>query len=164
MAFGDGSNNNPLVELDVVGHELTHGVTQYEAGLQYYNESGALNESFSDIFGKAIEFDPFGDTATWQVAKHYRAGGLRDLSNPNLKNQPDTYAGDMWYTGYDDSGGVHTNSGVQNFWFYLLCEGGSGVNDHEVSYSVNAIGMDAAAKIAYRNLNGISELLFRLSR
>lgn len=152
LAFGDGTNNNPLVELDVLAHELTHGVTQYEAGLEYYNEPGALNESFSDILGKAVEFDTFGDTATWQLAKHYREGGLRDLSNPNLKAQPDTYAGDMWYTGYEDSGGVHYNSGVQNFWFYLLCEGGSGVNDHQVSYSVNAIGMDAAAKIAYRNL------------
>jgi Zn-dependent metalloprotease len=152
MAFGDGSNNNPLVELDVVGHELTHGVTQHEANLQYYNESGALNESFSDIFGKAIEFDTFGDTATWQLAKHFRDGGLRDISNPNLKNQPDTYLGDMWFTGYEDNGGVHYNSGVQNFWFYLLSEGGSGVNDHQVRYSVNAIGMDATTKIAYRNL------------
>jgi bacillolysin len=152
LAFGDGSNNNPLVELDVVAHELTHGVTQYEAGLQYYNEPGALNESFSDIFGKAVEFDTFGDTATWQLARHYQNGGLRDMSNPNLKSQPDTYVGDMWYTGYEDNGGVHYNSGVQNFWFYLLCEGGSGVNDHHANYSVNAIGMEAATKIAYRNL------------
>ena len=74
------------------------------------------------------------------------------MSNPNLKNQPDTYVGDMWYAGSDDSGGVHTNSGVQNFWFYLLCKGGSGVNDHDVNYSVQSIGMDAAVKIAYRNL------------
>ena len=56
MAFGEGSNNNPLVELDVVAHEFTHAVTQYEARLQYYNESGAINESFSDIFGKARSF------------------------------------------------------------------------------------------------------------
>lgn len=152
LAFGDGSNNNPLVELDVVAHELTHGVTQYDAGLQYYNEPGALNESFSDILGKAVEFDTFGDTATWQMAKHYQNGGLRDLSNPNLKNQPDTYVGDMWYTGSEDGGGVHYNSGVQNFWYYLLCEGGSGVNDHQVAYSINAVGMDAATKIVYRNL------------
>jgi Zn-dependent metalloprotease len=152
LAFGDGSNNNPLVELDVVSHELTHGVTQNEAQLQYYYESGALNESFSDILGKAVEFNVFGDTATWQLARHYQSGGLRDLSNPNLKNQPDTWLGDLWYTGSDDSGGVHTNSGVQNFWFYLLCKGGSGVNDRQFSYAVNAIGMDAATKIAYRNL------------
>jgi hypothetical protein len=152
LAFGDGSNNNPLVELDVVSHELTHGVTQFEANLQYYNEFGALNESFSDILGKAVEFDVFGDTATWQLAKHFRPGGLRDFSNPNLQGQPDTYAGILWYTGSDDSGGVHYNSGVQNFWYYLLCEGGNGVNDHNFEYAVDAIGMEQATQIAYRNL------------
>lgn len=152
LAFGDGSNNNPLVELDVVSHELTHAVTQYEAGLQYYYEPGALNESFSDIFGKAVEFDTFGDTATWQLAKHFREGGLRDLANPNLQSQPDTYEGDLWISGDEDYGGVHYNSGVQNFWFYLLCEGGSGTNDHETAYSINAIGIEAASTIAYRNL------------
>jgi len=152
LGFGDGSNNNPLVELDVVSHELTHGVTQYEAGLQYYRESGALNESFSDIMGKAIEFSVFGDTATWLLSKHFRDGGLRDFSNPNLQDQPDTYQGDLWFTGDEDNGGVHYNSGVQNFWFYLLCEGGSGVNDNQLNYSVKAIGIDTAANIAYRNL------------
>jgi bacillolysin len=152
LLIGDGSNNNPLVELDVISHELTHGVTQYEAHLQYYYEPGALNESFSDIMGKAVEFDTFGDTATWQIAHHWREGGLRDFSNPNLKDQPDTYKGDLWYTGYDDNGGVHYNSGVQNFWFYLLCEGGSGVNDHQFNYSVKSIGMDTAVNIVYRNL------------
>ncbi len=152
LAFGDGSNNNPLVELDIVSHEFTHGVTQYEAALQNSYEPGALNESFSDIMGKAIEFYTFGDSATWFMGKHYLDGGLRDLSNPNRKNQPDTYAGDLWYTGSDDSGGVHYNNGVQNFWSYLLCKGGSGVNDHGYSYSVNSIGMDAAVNITYRNL------------
>jgi Zn-dependent metalloprotease len=152
LAFGDGSNNNPLVELDVVSHELTHAVTQYEAGLQYINESGALNESFSDILGKAVEFDTFGDTATWQLAKHFSTGGARDMSNPNLKNQPDTYRGDLWYTGAGDNGGVHYNSGVQNFWFYLLCEGGTGINDHQTNYAVKSIGMDTAVNIVYRNL------------
>lgn len=152
LAFGDGSRNNPLVELDVVGHEVSHGVTQYEAALYYWNEPGALNESFSDILAKAIEFDVFGDTATWQIAKYFRSGGLRDMSNPNLKEQPDTYHGEFWAYGTDDNGGVHYNSGVQNFWFYLLCEGGSGVNDHQVNYSVNAIGIEKAVNIAYRNL------------
>ena len=152
LVFGDGNNNNPPVELDIVAHELTHGVTQYEANLRYSDEPGALNESFSDILGKAAEFYTFGDTASWKVGKHNRDGGFRDFSNPNLKNQPDTYAGDMWYEGYEDNGGVHYNSGVQNFWFYLLCEGGNGVNDQQVNYTVTSIGMDAATNITYRNL------------
>ncbi|NOS91846.1 MAG: T9SS type A sorting domain-containing protein [Cyclobacteriaceae bacterium] len=152
LAFGEANRYNQLVELDVVSHELTHGVTQYEAKLSYSGESGALNESFSDIMAKAVEFDTFGDTATWQLAKYFRPGGLRDFSNPNFKNQPDTWLGNLWYSGYEDNGGVHTNSGVQNFWYYLLCEGGSGVNDHAVSYTVASIGMDAATQIAYRNL------------
>ncbi len=153
LAFGDGSNNNPPVELDVVSHEFTHGVTQYEAALIYRNESGALNESFSDIFSKAVEFNTLGDEASWQMAVHFRPGGIRDLSYPNHKSQPDTYRGDYWYNGYEDNGGVHINSGVQNFWFYLLCEGGSGINDKEVSYSIDPIGMDTTVNIAYRNLN-----------
>ncbi|WP_185154448.1 M4 family metallopeptidase [Fulvivirga sp. M361] len=152
MAFGDGSDINPFVDLDIVGHELTHGVNDHEANLIYYNESGALDESFADIFGKVIEFETFGNTVTWRLGAHSSTGGIRDMSRPNLKGQPDTYRGNMWYEGYEDNGGVHVNSGVQNYWFYLLCDGGSGVNDREVSYSVNAIGMDTAATIAYRNL------------
>ncbi|MBT1712603.1 M4 family metallopeptidase, partial [Fulvivirgaceae bacterium PWU5] len=62
------------------------------------------------------------------------------------------YQGDLWYTGTGDNGGVHYNSGVQNFWFYLLCKGGSGVNDHDSAYAVSSIGMDAAVDITYRNL------------
>lgn len=152
MAFGDGSNNNPLVELDVVGHEFTHGVTQYEAGLLYSYEPGALNESFSDIMAKAVEFRTFGDTATWQLGIHYRPGGIRDMSNPNLLGQADTYAGNLWHVGDDDYGGVHYNSGVQNFWYYLLCNGGSGTNDMGWNYSINAIGFEAATRITYRSL------------
>src|SRR5690606_10092700 len=86
------------------------------------------------------------------LARHFRYGGLRDMSSPNLKGQPDTYMGDLWHSGYDDYGGVHTNSGVQNFWFYLLSEGGSGVNDVEYEYSVKALGIDKASQITYRNL------------
>ncbi len=152
MAFGDGSDINPFVDLDIVGHELTHGVNDHEANLIYSKEPGALDESFADIFGKVIEFETLGNAVTWKLGAHSSAGGVRDMSRPNLKGQPDTYVGNMWYEGFEDNGGVHVNSGVQNYWFYLLCEGGSGVNDQGASYSVNAIGMDTAANIAYRNL------------
>ena len=152
---GDGTNYGPLVSLDIVGHEIAHGVTQYAANLIYSYESGALNESFSDIFGESIEFYAQG-TNDWLMGDQIGAGGsggaLRSMSNPNIYSQPDTYYGDNWYTGSGDNGGVHYNSGVQNFWFYLLTVGGSGTNDNGDAYTVTQIGMDAAAAVAYRNL------------
>lgn len=156
MLYGDGNgiNYGPLVALDIVGHELTHGVTQYTSDLIYQGESGALNESFSDIFGETVE--NFADGPNdWQMATDIGIGGsgaIRSMDNPNLYNDPDTYYGDFWYTGASDYGGVHTNSGVQNFWFYLLVNGGSGTNDHGDVYSVTGIGMADAEQIAYRNL------------
>jgi hypothetical protein len=151
---GDGSNYGPLVSLDVVGHEFTHSVTQFTADLIYQNESGALNESFSDIFGTAVEFFAEGSNGDWLIGEDFAliAPHFRSMKDPNSRNDPDSYLGDFWYTGTDDNGGVHTNSGVQNFWFYLLSEGGSGVNDNGDSYSVIGIGIEEAAQIAYRNL------------
>lgn len=150
MTFGDGSFD-PLTSIDVVGHEFSHGVTEYSAGLVYQNESGALNESFSDIFGTAIEFNSLVDSLTdWRVgAATFK---FRNMQDPNDYDQPDTYNGSHWYDGEFDNGGVHTNSGVQNFWFYLLSEGGTGINDNGDVYDVDGIGMDKAAKIAFRNL------------
>ncbi len=152
---GDGVNYGPLVSLDIVGHEITHGVTEYAANLVYSYESGALNESFSDIFGESIEFFGSG-TNDWLMGDQIGAGGsggaLRSMSNPNQFGDPDTYLGTNWYAGSGDNGGVHYNSGVQNFWFYLLSTGGTGTNDLGDPYDVPAIGMEAAAAIAYRNL------------
>jgi Zn-dependent metalloprotease len=151
MRFGDGtSNNTPLVSIDIVSHELSHGVTQYTAGLIYQNEYGALNESFSDIFGTAVEFYTLGSGGDWYVGEG--ATRLRSMSNPNEYGDPDTYHGLGWNFTSSDNGGVHTNSGVQNYWFYLLSEGGSGVNDNGQSYSVTSLGIDQAEQIAYRNL------------
>ncbi len=150
MRYGDG-NGNPLISVDVVGHELAHGVTGNSAGLIYSYESGALNESFSDIFGNAIEFYVMGDSANWDIGiLDFR---LRNMANPNSFGDPDTYLGTNWYTGSGDNGGVHINSGVQNFWFYLLSEGGQGVNDIGNPYQVDSFGISNAAEIAYRNLN-----------
>lgn len=152
---GDGTNYGPLVSLDICGHEITHGVTEYAANLVYSYQSGALNESFSDIFGESIEKYASG-TNDWLMGDDIGAGGsggaLRSMSNPNAYGDPDTYQGTYWYTGSGDSGGVHTNSGVQNFWFYVLSVGKSGTNDKGNSYDVSGIGMDKAAAIAYRNL------------
>ena len=150
---GDGVNFDPLVEIDIVGHEITHGVTEFSAGLIYQNEMGALNESFSDIFGEVVEYYATG-TNDWLLGEQsfLGPGGLRSFLNPNDGNQPDTYLGDLWFTGTGDDGGVHFNSGVQNKWFHILSEGEAGTNDNEEDYDVAGIGIEDAAQIAYRNL------------
>ncbi|MEP7265609.1 MAG: M4 family metallopeptidase, partial [Bacteroidota bacterium] len=152
---GDGATFSPLTELDVCGHELTHGVTEYSSGLIYSNESGALNEGFSDVFGKTIDFYMNPVTADWRIGgKCYTPGtagdALRFMNNPNLAGNPDTYLGTNWYTGTADNGGVHNNSGVLNYWYYLLVNGGSGTNDVGFNFNVTAIGIAKARAIAYR--------------
>lgn len=153
--FGDGNGSNwsALTSLDVVGHEFTHGVTGSNAKLKYQNESGALNESFSDIFGTAIEFWADPDQGDWLIGEDFISNGtLRDMSNPKADQNPDTYKGQFWATGSADNGGVHTNSGVQNHWFFLLSDGGNGKNDKNDTFSVAGLGIDMAAAIAFRSL------------
>lgn len=141
--------NRSLSTLDIIGHEITHGLTLATANLAYENESGALNESFSDIFGFMVERRAQGGVFDWRIGEDafVERGGLRDIQNPNLYNQPEQFGGTFWYIGPDDFGGVHTNSGVQNRWFFILSNGGfqNGVN-------VSGIGIDNAALIAWRTL------------
>jgi len=152
MTYGDGSSGtSPFTALDIAGHEVTHGLTSFTANLVYQNEPGALNESFSDIFGVAIEFFAHGGNGNWLMGEDL-GFVIRSMSNPNSYGDPDTYFGSNWYTGANDNGGVHTNSGVQNKWFHLLTVGGSGTNDLGNSYSVTALGIEDAGAIAYRNL------------
>jgi Zn-dependent metalloprotease len=157
MTYGDGDVSQgyrPLVSLDICGHEITHGVTTYSANLTYSNESGALNESFSDIFGECIENYAKG-TNDWMMSCDIgvsSCGAFRNMMNPNEYGDPDTYKGTNWYTGTSDNGGVHINSGVQNKWFYILTSGESGTNDLGYAYNVTGIGLAKASKIAYRNL------------
>lgn len=159
LGDGDGITTGPKTYLNVIGHEFTHGVVEksVNGGLNYQGESGALNESFADIFGTALEFFKKPATANWLHGEEgflIPGGFTRSLENPNLKSQPDTYNGTYWVNinSSQDHGGVHTNSGVQNFWFYLLCQGGTGTNDLGNSYTVNGIGIAQAEKIAYKNL------------
>jgi Zn-dependent metalloprotease len=153
--------------LDIVGHELSHAVVSRSAKLIYKGESGALNESFADIFGHNIEMT--GKGANWLMGEECftpsTAGdNLRDMSDPNNSGDatgggkcPDTYDGTYWKDPTNltfDEGGVHFNSGLQNYWYYLLTEGGSGTNDAPKSdkFKVTAIGQQSSEKIAYRNL------------
>lgn len=148
--FGNATSGTPFTSLDVVSHEITHGVTGNSARLVYQGESGALNESFSDIFGCYAEHYA-GVGQKWIMGEYISF--QRSMSNPKQHNQPDTYRGSYWAsTTGGDNGGVHTNSGVMNYWYYLVSEGGSGTNDNGASYTVNGIGIEKASQIAYRAL------------
>lgn len=150
LGDGDGVTFQSLATLDIIGHEWTHGLTQHTAGLTYYGESGALNEAFSDIFGAMAERYWYGESAnTWKIGEgSYTPGtagdALRYFNTPWLGGQSWNYPGR--YTGTGDNGGVHINSGIANFAFYLLSTGGCG------SSCVSGIGASAATKIFYRAL------------
>lgn len=148
MFYGNGNQafSSPLAKaLDVAGHEMSHGVIQTTANLEYMGESGALNESFADIFGAMI------DRNDWQMGEDivnpnvFTSGALRDLSNPhnggtNLNHpgwQPEHYS--ERYTGTQDNGGVHINSGIPNKAFFLFASNAS-------------VGKDKAELVFYRAL------------
>ena len=165
MTYGDGSSTTnggkPLTAIDVCGHEIAHGMTSKTANLVYQREPGALNEGFSDIFGNSIERWARPTQASWTLGEDF-SYVIRDMANPNAYGQPDTYLGTYWKatttsgcaspSQANDYCGVHTNSGVLNFWYYLLVTGGSGTNDKGFAYNVSGIGLDKAAAIAYRTL------------
>ncbi|MER2584227.1 MAG: M4 family metallopeptidase, partial [Candidatus Competibacter sp.] len=145
MVYGDGFSAAD----DVVGHELTHGVTQYESGLFYYYQSGAINESFSDVWGEFVDLTngKGNDTPAvrWLMGEDIPGiGAIRSMNNPPLYNNPDKMTGGFYYTGADDQGGVHTNSGVNNKAAYLMTDGGS-FN----GLTVAGLGITKVAKIYY---------------
>ena len=163
MTYGDGNGTTftPLVTLDIAGHEMTHGVTERTANLTYSGESGALNESMSDVFGAMVERSVQGESAnTWLIGEQCYTPGtagdaLRYMNNPHLASNsgytadddPDHYA--ERYTGTSDNGGVHINSGISNYVFYLVAKGGT---HHRSGLTVTGIGADDAAKIWYKAL------------
>jgi Zn-dependent metalloprotease len=153
MIYGDGDDtgNTPFTAIDVCGHEITHGLIQFTADFIPVSEPGALHEGFSDIFGTAVDFFTNQANATWTIDLiHGQA--YRSLMNPKDFQNPDTYLGEYWYSGAGDWGGVHTNCGPIGYWFYLVSEGGDGVNDLGYEYSISGIGMDKAEKITYKLL------------
>lgn len=155
MTYGDGNTTfDALTSIDVVAHEIGHGVCSNTANLVYQNESGAINEGLSDIWGAMVEFNAAPEKDTYLIGEEIILTGtsLRSMVNPNsgFRAQPDTYQGSFWHTDSSDNGGVHTNSGVMNFWFYLLAEGGSGINDNGDIYDVDGINKVKAARIVYR--------------
>jgi bacillolysin len=144
---------------DVVAHELTHAVTENESGLFYYYQSGAINESLSDVWGEFVDqtsstgFDTDGVAVDWQMGEDATAfgGAIRNMEDPTLFGDPDmmssvNYNEVTCADAFDncDNGGVHSNSGVNNKAAYLMVEGGI-FN----SVTVAGIGMYKTAAIYY---------------
>ena len=159
MSFGDGDGRSSgyFGTLDVTAHEFGHGVTEYEANLQYSNESGALNEGSSDILGAVVQAAVEGaiTDAVWDMGEDVvlGSGAIRYMDEPTADGvSRDHYA--HRYTGSGDSGGVHYNSGIANHFFYLLTEGGQHhTSAYRSGYVITGIGMEAAYEIWYTALS-----------
>ena len=142
---------------DVVAHEFSHGVTQYESGLFYYYQSGAINESFSDLWGEYYDqTNALGNDATavkWLIGENVTGlGATRSMSNPPSYNDPDKMSSSLYYKGAEDNGGIHTNSGVNNKAVYLMVNGGT-FNGK----TVTALGWEKTSSIYYEaNTNLLS--------
>jgi bacillolysin len=150
MVYGDGDGVTflPLSgSIDVVAHELTHAVTDTSSDLIYQNESGALNEAISDIFGTLVEYysnnNPDYEIGEDIYTPKTANDALRSMSDPTKYGDPDHYS--KRYTGTSDNGGVHTNSGIINKAAYLLAVGGT-----HFGVTVQGIGNDKVGQIYYR--------------
>jgi Zn-dependent metalloprotease len=161
MMYGDGDNevfDYLAGALDVVAHELSHGITDYTSELEYHDESGALNEAFSDIMAASIEFayEPPGDgvrQAEWLIAEdvtRFEPGFLRSLENPNVLGDPDHYSLRQFIGEPTDNGGVHVNSNIVNHVYYLAVNGGRNRVSGIVVDGVGLDDIDRMEQIFYR--------------
>ena len=149
MVYGDGKAY-PMAD-DVVAHEMTHGVTEHESNLFYYYQSGAINESLSDLWGEFVDLSTPSDYdeagSRWLVGE--LIGAIRSMKDPTIYSDPDKMTSPYYYREpgdyyYTDNGGVHTNSGVNNKAVYLMTDG-----DTFNGYTVTGIGMDKVVAIYY---------------
>lgn len=154
MVYGDGAGF-PLAD-DVVGHELAHGITDFTSELFYFYQSGAINESLSDVWGEFV--DQSNGTGNDSPGVHWAMGedvtglgSIRNMEDPTLHNHPDRMGSPLYYceqsdlfSGDGDNGGVHINSGVNNKAAYLMTDGGS-FN----GYTVAGLGISKVSDLYY---------------
>ena len=143
MVYGDGDEDLPpderlfnrfTIALDIIGHELTHGVTQFEAKLQYFQQPGAVNESMSDVFGSLVKqyrLQQLASEADWIIGAGLLTGnvngvGIRSMKAPGTAYNDEVLGKDPqpghmrdYVNTLDDNGGVHINSGIPNRAFYV---------------------------------------------
>lgn len=140
---------------DVVAHELTHGITENESNLFYYYQAGAINESFSDLWGEFVDQTNTGGSDSisdkWLIGEDLPIFGvIRNMKTPGAFSDPDRISSADYYTGSQDYGGVHTNSGVNNKAAYLMVEGTVGEAGGTFNgQTITGIGIDKVAKLYY---------------
>lgn len=157
MLFGSGFSLD-----DIVAHELTHGVTQYASGLIYFGFSGAINESFSDMWGEWVDMTNGSDNDTaenrWIVGEELdpfililfgldpTVPGIRNMKDPTIKGDPDRLGSPFLANpnSFFDNGGVHINSGIGNKLCYLLTDGGI-FN----GYTISGLGVNLASDLFF---------------
>ena len=173
ITYGDGDGTVTFRELsgglDVATHEFTHGVTEFTSDLIYQGESGALNEAFSDMLGNSSEFYAAQNGLDRKVGPDWQIGedvylpkdtvaGFRNMADPAEDGDPDHYS--ELYTGNQDNGGVHSNSGIPNHAYYLVVNGGENARDNTTNHPhdgprVTGIGLPAAEKIFYTGFTSL---------
>jgi Zn-dependent metalloprotease len=143
MIYGDGDGKifaSFTSDLDVAGHELTHGVVQYECNLAYMDQSGALNESLADVFGLMIKqkfLNEDVNASNWLIGENiligeeyairsFKAPGTAYVNHPVLGTDPQPNHMNGYYSDPNDNGGVHLNSGITNHAFYLAAVAAGG--------------------------------------
>ncbi len=157
--YGDGDcNYGPLTTFEVIGHEFTHGVVQYTSGLVYEGESGAINESLADMFGKLLERKSDPTHFSWSLGHSFALSPesqfFRVMDDPNSVEMPALYRGQYWEDGND----VHTNSAIGNLWFSMLVDGKQGTNEAGVAFDVSALGPEKVGQIVFEvNKNYLTE-------
>jgi Zn-dependent metalloprotease len=157
--LGDGDCvHSPFTSHEVIGHEFTHGMIEYSSNLIYDGESGAINESLADIFGKYLERKKDSLHFSWQIGQSFinpAAPLTRLMNNPKQLSMPAYYLGEF----FDKTNDVHINSSIGNLWFTMITEGKKGTNEIDSSFNVAAIGFDKAAQIVFEtNQNYLHEM------
>ena len=150
-AFWNGAQmvygQNYASAADVVGHELTHGLTDYTSALLYYADSGAINESMSDVMGELIQqgAQVVLPANRWLLGEDLPGGPIRSMKDPTFYSDPDKMTSPFFHFGRADDNGVHTNSGVNNKAAYLIAQG-----DTFNGQTVNGLGNAKTAAIYYQ--------------
>lgn len=149
MLNDDGSK--PYSSMDVCGHELAHGICQYSCNLDYYGESGGINEAFSDMWGASVRHYTRPNDYPWLIGdlignSNSPFNYFRSMNNPSVdRYSPDTYHGKLW----NDELDVHQLSGIGNKFFYILTNGENALNDFNEVYNCTGLGFNKSARIIY---------------